>query len=118
MAIDPSHFQNARNAIVPVEDKAWILLALVIICIVLWWFLGRSLKRVHAAARPNSVFVQEFFGAAPASNSETSSVSYCHWVADGGEKLMGWRCSRCGIRAFSSDGFPPKECKQGLEGKL
>ena len=49
------------------------------------------------------------------------AVRGCRWSGkpkDNGDPFTKWRCKLCGIEAFSSDGKPPKECKQGLQKAL
>jgi len=47
-------------------------------------------------------------------------TSPCKWVKSRGTPLEGrlpWKCQTCGIKAYSSNRKPPKECKRKLKPK-
>ena len=46
--------------------------------------------------------------------------SGCRWKRlrkESSRNLNKWRCARCSVEAFTTDRWPPKECKRLLEGR-
>ncbi|MFY0681301.1 MAG: hypothetical protein JXR13_12055 [Thalassovita sp.] len=44
----------------------------------------------------------------------------CNWQPQGKKNasFSAWRCSACGVQAYSRTGAAPDQCKKGLDGRL
>ena len=44
----------------------------------------------------------------------------CAWVSEGAKNasFTRYRCTTCGVEAFSRDGKAPRQCKRGVDGGL